>query len=96
MWNIIFSLFFNPPNSQSINNKITVKREIENDDEGTSVDVNIWNIFIQQFERKLFKEVSIFYRPFFENFTNLTKFSKKVEASVIFFKLLFKNVTKFV
>ena len=57
MWNIIFSLFFNPSIENETEQKhLKNKRELY-EDEGSSVDLNIWNIFLQEFERRLFSQV---------------------------------------
>ena len=53
MWNIIFGLFYQKQIETTKNPKI------EKTEKGmeSSVDVNLWNIFKQKFERKLFIEV---------------------------------------
>ena len=56
MWNIIFGLFYQKQIETTKNPKI------EKTEKGmeSSVDVNLWNIFKQKFERKLFIEVRFF------------------------------------
>ena len=56
MWNIIFGLFYQKQIETTKNPKI---EKIEKGME-SSVDVNLWNIFKQKFERKLFIEVRFF------------------------------------
>ena len=53
MWNIIFGLFYQKQIETTKNPKI------EKTEKGmeSSVDINLWNIFKQKFERKLFIEV---------------------------------------
>ena len=58
MWNIIFGLFYQKQIETTKNPKI---EKIEKGME-SSVDVNLWNIFKQKFERKLFIEVRFFTR----------------------------------
>ena len=57
MWNIIFGLFYQKQIETTKNPKI---EKIEKGME-SSVDVNLWNIFKQKFERKLFIEVRFFH-----------------------------------
>ena len=56
MWNIIFGLFYQKQIETTKNPKI---EKIEKGME-SSVDINLWNIFKQKFERKLFIEVRFF------------------------------------
>ena len=59
MWNIIFGLFY----QKQIQQEPKIKKlkqnteDFENFGMESSVDINIWNIFKQKFERKLFIEV---------------------------------------
>ena len=62
MWNIIFGLFYQKQIETTKNPKI---EKIEKGME-SSVDVNLWNIFKQKFERKLFIEVRFFIKMVFK------------------------------
>ena len=55
MWNIIFGLFY----QKQIEEPKNLKKNTEKIGKGmeSSVDINLWNIFKQKFERKLFIEV---------------------------------------
>ena len=62
MWNIIFGLFYQKQIQQEPKIKKLKKNpeDLENTEHfgmESSVDINIWNIFKQKFERKLFIEV---------------------------------------
>ena len=60
MWNIIFGLFY----QKQIEEPKNLKKNTEKTGKGmeSSVDINLWNIFKQKFERKLFIEVRFFSR----------------------------------